>query len=199
MATRRRACSELSRRRGASGRDAAPASLPEPIPSAPSSAGEAKGRGCSARRIGALRAPGAARRKRIIPLLQRRTSRLVPCTCSVVRHASFLAPAARIATCSNDFRAGLLPVSPRLCVRDPPMSPFHPSWRGAAPRASIDHAPRRCLSLIASSAARELDSPFWPSQCKSPPRVTLPSFRYVSMAISLRPRHLRSPLKLNRS
>ena len=52
---RRRACSELSRRRGASGRDAAPASLPEPNPSAPSVAGEAQGRGCSARRIGALR------------------------------------------------------------------------------------------------------------------------------------------------
>lgn len=40
-----------------------------------------------------------------------------------------------------------------------------PYGRGAAPRASIDHAPRRRLFLIASSAARELDSPFWPSQC----------------------------------
>ncbi len=86
-------------------------------------------------------------------------------SCSVGRSDSLLAPAARIAACSNDSRTWPLPVSPRPCVRDPPMSPSHPSWRGAAPRASLDHVPRRRLSPIASSAARELDSPFWPSQC----------------------------------
>lgn len=187
MATRRRACSELSRRRGASGRDAMPASLPEPIPSAPSVAGEAQGRGYSARRIGAHRAPGAARRKRIVPLLQRRTSRLVPFACSAHCHllqqllrrtAVHLSTAARARAPDEtvaSFQARCRPARiHRSCTSTSPV-PGRPVG-----------CPRTRKSLLAETALIPVAGD-----------VAIIPVRFHG--ISLRSRHLRSPLKLNRS
>lgn len=158
MATRRRACSELSRRRVR--REGTQCRLPFPNLSLRPPQSPGRLRGAAAR----LAESGLT-----APPVRQGGSASYP-SCSVGRHDSFLSPASRIAICSNSSCAGPLSISPQLPVRVPLTRPLRPSRRGAAPRASIDHAPRRRLSPVAPSAAREPGSPFWPRRRSSPRR-----------------------------